>query len=190
MDINEKFFKEDPIVKWSALTCPLCQNKTGNSSDCYNMKSDMTALQNKGAMIPVFSESCYWRQYAIWKAHFNYPISEPLFFKFEGIEGIAKLELIDKYSMYVSIADLFDENLVKANINKTFKTFIKEMQSLEHDVSPNINVVENLPVGVIMPNKVKILAENKEEAGILGEIAHNLEGVKPMFQVPEKKKKS
>lgn len=186
----DKFFKVDPSISFEKIFCPLCQSPTGPKSDCYKIESDMKMIQNKQTMLPVFSENCFFRQTNLWKIHVNYPISEPLFLRFEKCNGVCKLELIDQYSLNLGIGKLFDETEVKSNLAMTFKTFIKEMQALEGSMLDNIQISdEELPVGIIINGK-KILAQNREEAENCKEISENIDNANLILKVSSKSKKS
>jgi len=188
--MTDKFFKHDPFISFEKIFCPLCHAGTGPKSDCYKIQSDMKMLQNKQSMLPIFSENCYFRQTNLWKIHVNYPISEPLFLRFEKCNGVCKLEIIDQYSLNLGIGKLFEENAVKAEIATTFKTFIKEMQALEGSLIDSIQIAdEELPAGIII-NGTKILAQNREEAENCKEISEHINNANLILKVSDKSKKS
>jgi len=178
------FFKSDPAIIWKKVMCPLCHEPTGPKSECYKLPPARAIPQYKrhvvqnGVVLPVFSKNCAWRNNNLWDAQLNYPVSEPLIKHLSDIVGINRILAIGPYEFRVSIALLFDEDIVKKDINIKYKTFIKMLQSKEivnQQENPQCN---NDIIGVILPNGVEVLTADQN---ISKSLLSELEGCRPLI---------
>ncbi len=175
------FFSKDPAIKWTKVLCPICGQPTGEASECYNDGPDLPEYKKKlvhknlGAL-PIFSPSCVFRQNNLWECSVNYPVSSLLVSQIQDVAGVERCVATKKYTFQIVIGKTFEESEVKRLVNIVFKTFIKEMQSIE---ASRFSVEKNTQIsGISFPNGILYLDESGKEGCSLLRILDRLEGVK------------
>ena len=171
--IMKKHFSKDPEILWDKVLCPVCSQPTGPESDCYNLSPKPKTLNHSTGILPIFSKNCAFRADNLWRATLNYDLSNVLYDKLIHLEGVKKINPLDRYSFQVSISRLSNEIKVKQEITRIFKTFIKEMQSKESSlVSEELINMDN---GIIFPNGEKFFSN---DTTAINELVANVDGVK------------
>jgi hypothetical protein len=157
--LEKRSFNKDPLITWSKVYCVICNQPTGPKSECYRLIDDEKNPPHKRSLnhpdmgiIPVFSQNCLFRQENLWKADINYPFSRSLLDRIKFINGIDRVVPLKKYTFQISIASHFDETKIKSEINMVYRTFIKEMQSLELSMEVDKNEELNKLIGIEFPN--------------------------------------
>lgn len=172
---NKPFFKEDPILKWSKVLCPVCSEPTGPCSKCYeNPPKEIPIHKRKlisktDGIMPIYQKNCAFRRANLWEASINYPFSQPLLkilSKIQGIDNISPTNRI--YGFQIAISDLFDEREVKSRISAAYRSFIKEIQVSERNLlgenTDNISI-ENKYKGIVLPNGTEWIPKLEELDG-------------------------
>lgn len=157
---SKRFFTADPDIRWSKVLCPVCNEPTGPKSKCYeNPPADIPIHKRKlmskqAGITPIYSLSCAFRKTSLWEVIINYPVSKPLVDKLRSIKGVDGIIPIKVYTFQVAISEIFDEAIVKQEINICFKTFIKHMQGLECDTIMGETDIKIEPKyqGIVFPN--------------------------------------
>lgn len=181
------FFSKDPTLQWEKVLCPICSSPTGKG-ECYRKASNIPDINKKlitpDGSLPILSAACIYRSENAWKAHINYPFSNPLMKKIKKIQGVEKIVPMTAYSFIITIAKAFEEKKVKNAAAMVFKTFIKEMSTKEKKSSNNYNNKSNL-IGLKFPNGQQFLLntddnseENVSQTSVLEELANDLPRVK------------
>lgn len=181
----EKFFSKEPEIRWTKVMCPVCNEPTGPSSECYKIKTDVPKHQRSMShpqlgILPVFSENCAFRQNNLWEADLNYPVSSDLLDVIDKVSGVDNVVATKAYTFQIAIGKLFDEKRVKKMVNVAYKEFIKKLQKIEGGLNGNEELKAKL-VGIRLPNGVECLLteENKDSLEI---ILADLEGTKGIFE--------
>ena len=192
--MQKPFFKADPSIRWTKTLCPICGSVTGNKSECYNLLSEddnpkhrRTLNHPQLGLLPLFSENCVFRQENQWQAEINYPVSNLLLTQIKQIKGLERVYPLKTYTFQVSIGNLFDEKIVKSEINAVFKAFIKEMQVDESQLFVETNN-DPMIIGVILPNGKETrvvndsLEDKRQQSLIFQNILDEFPDAKPIFE--------
>ena len=156
----------DPQINWQKVMCPFCGEPSGPESKCEEKAKDGKVRKTehpKLGKLPIFSESCVFKQENLWQIHTNYPISEPLLNTLSKIQGIDRFLPIKPYTLQIVIAQLFSENEVQRSVNIAYRTFVKEIQTL---VDTSVSDQES-QYTLTMPNGKKYSGISEESKRIL-----------------------
>jgi hypothetical protein len=162
-NISIKFFKDDPVISWTKVFCPICSAPSGSKSECYKNppKNQPKIISQNGLPLPLYSTNCAFRSDNLWEIDVNYPVSEILLDKINDIQGIDRAFPTKKYTFQIVIAKNFEEKVVKNRVNEVFKTFIKEMQARESSMIPTNQ--EKKYGGIKFPNGEVYLVDSSED---------------------------
>ncbi len=135
----KRFFDKDPEILWTKVLCPICGEPTGPYSRCFEIdpaeqKTVVSAKgKNKDKVIPLglYNENCHFRTNNLWVLELNYPISEPIRHILDSTDGVENIMPLKAYAVQISIGSLFDEKIVKNDINQRINTLIKSCQARE-----------------------------------------------------------
>lgn len=147
-----RFFANDPVIQFTRVACPFCKQPTGTDSKCENLEgSDEIILTPAGTPLELYSTSCYYKRNIRYIVEVNYPVSELLLQRLQGVAGLNGIYARQVYSFTIDIVPLFDESAVKRTISTVFKTYIKELQADELSLLDNAKPVVK-KVKITMPN--------------------------------------
>jgi len=153
-----KFFVDEPTLAWTKVLCPICGEPTGPKSLCYknppeNLPANKRKLLSKQVIMPIYSYNCVYRQDNVWEANTNYPVSNPLLRTLKNIKGVERIIPVKTHVFHLIIGKLFDEKIVKQEINLAYRTFIKELQALESSLSKDSDILDRVKYcGLVFPN--------------------------------------
>lgn len=175
-----KHYEKEPEITFQRIMCPFCGEASGPESQCYNIEGKQKSVQQGKSILPIYSESCYFRQNYSWKATINYVVSEAIIKNLGDIEGIEQISAISKYTFTFAVNPLFDQIVIKTKIVDRFRNFIKERQAIEKD---NINDNKLCRISIIMPNGQKYNFQGTEDQcflqrNIFNDIAEKISNVK------------
>ena len=209
-------FKKDPVITFEKVYCDFCREPTGSESKCNKMKNGINPFlqqpnqedgsfaldENHSVMISggqgvplsIFSNSCLFRRYNLWRAFINYPFTMPLAQHLSKVEGLESVIPIGKYSFQFVVGRVFSQDNVKKDISIKFKTFIKEMQADETLITSSIQDEINKPVGIKLPNGQQFIIANTgnispEQLQIINEIKTELPDSKMLYDDQNRKPK-
>ncbi len=149
-------FTKDPVITFTKVSCPFCRKPTGSDTNCESMQnsiSDSLLFDPNGVPLNVFSKSCIFKQNRRYYLDINYIASDILLERLNKVAGINTVAATQPYKILVEISTAFDESETKANLARTYKAYVKEMEAAElhlEDLSPQPATPKS--VKVTMPN--------------------------------------
>ena len=136
------YFSKEPEITFSNVFCPVCGERTGPQTICFNEKvKPQTIKTPNGISLNVRSPSCNFRQAKTIRAETNYPVSQSLIEHIvSNTDGINNISATEPYCFVFSPSNNVHEEMVKAAITLAFKGFIKKMNSLESDITDDSKI--------------------------------------------------
>jgi hypothetical protein len=134
-------WSKNPEIRWEKVLCPICGQKTGPDSKCYEVsvessKTDPNGVISKtievgGDILPIFSTQCHFRKNNEYLFYSNYPLSVHLVGDLGSVEGVEKLIISSPYRGKIAIADQFDDRQVRKTIEEVYRSSINYVRSEE-----------------------------------------------------------
>ena len=127
-----------PEIRWEKVLCPICGQKTGPDSRCYEMNVDAPKDSNSiisktidvgGDILPIFSTQCHFRKNNDYLFYVNYPLSAHLVSDLAAGEGLERLPITSPYKGRVTIADQFDDRTVRKTVEQVYRSSIDFVRS-------------------------------------------------------------
>jgi hypothetical protein len=130
------FFDKDPEIVFTHVACPVCHEKTGPDTICFNDKVKPQTIKTiDGTSFTARSPSCHFRQNKQIRAETNYTVSKALIdYLSDNTLNISYISALTPYSFVFFPANLVPEDSVKNEIANNYRSFIKRLNSLESDL--------------------------------------------------------
>ena len=124
-----------PEIRWEKVMCPICGQATGPTSRCYEIEPEaesedkimLRTIEVNGTMTPILSTQCAFRKSNDYFFYTNFPISHPLVTKMASVNGLEKIIIQSPYKGKITVAEQFEEDDIKKEIQDTYLNYIKSV---------------------------------------------------------------
>ena len=124
-----------PEIRWEKVLCPICGQPSGPSSRCYEIEPEgegedkimLKTIEINGSMSPILSTQCVFRKSNDYFFYTNFPLSHPLVTKIGSVNGLEKVVIHSPYKGKITVAEQFEEEDVKKDVQETYLDYIKSV---------------------------------------------------------------